>query len=236
LSGRDGINGKDGRDGIDGKDGAIGPQGESGMPGRDGIDGINGKDGNAGIDGKDGMPGEPGPQGERGLDGKDGKFAALTLWKRGVHYESQLVTHKGSTYCARCDTAEEPPHEDWSLVAARGQDAPIGEIRGLFDAETTYNKLDLVAFNGCEWRAVKDNPGPLPGPGWALSAKQGKRGDKGERGERGEQGKEGRQGLPAPTLVKRRIDEFTLIDTLSDGSTVTCDLRPAFELYHGEAG
>jgi hypothetical protein len=39
----------------------------------------------------------------------------------------------------------------------------------------------VVAFNGSEWRAMVDDPGPLPGPGWMLGAK-GARGKRGERG------------------------------------------------------
>jgi hypothetical protein len=67
-----------------------------------------------------------------------------------------------------------------------------------------------------------------------LSAKQGKRGDKGERGDRGELGKEGKQGPPGPSVIERKLDGFTLIDTMSDGTIVVCDMRPAFEKYHGE--
>lgn len=60
-----------------------------------------------------------------------------------------------------------------------GVDAYPGEARGLYDAEATYRALDVVSLNGSEWRAKKDDPGPLPGDGWMLSAQKGKRGDKG---------------------------------------------------------
>jgi hypothetical protein len=45
--------------------------------------------------------------------------------------------------------------------------------------------MDVVSFNGSEWRAIVDNPGTLPGPDWMLGAKgaRGKRGDRGPPGE-----------------------------------------------------
>jgi hypothetical protein len=52
------------------------------------------------------------------------------------------------------------------------QPQPGGRTRGLFDPKTKdYRALDVVAFNGSEWRARYDNPGPLPGDGWVLGAK-----------------------------------------------------------------
>jgi hypothetical protein len=183
-------------------------------------------------DGAPGIPGAPGKDGKDGAEGRRGKFAAPRAWSEGaVHYEGDLVFLSGSTWCARRDTAKKPPHEDWAPVAQGGADAPVGEVRGLFDEAQTYRRFDLVAFNGSEWRARCDDPGPLPGDGWALSAKQGKRGDKGERGDRGEPG---RQGPAGPSVIERRIDGFRLVDTMSDGTTVVCDIRPAFELYDGE--
>ena len=53
----------------------------------------------------------------------------------------------------------------------RGLDAYPGEARGLWDVKADYRAMDVVAANGSEWRAVKDNPGDLPGPGWVLGAK-----------------------------------------------------------------
>lgn len=61
-------------------------------------------------------------------------------------------------------------------VPKDGKDAYPGEARGLFDPRSTYRALDVVSLNGCEWRAKTDNPGPLPGDGWMLSAQRGKPG------------------------------------------------------------
>lgn len=62
-----------------------------------------------------------------------------------------------------------PPAKD-------GKDAYPGQARGLFDPDGSYRALDVVSLNGCEWRAKHDNPGPLPGDGWMLSAQRGKPG------------------------------------------------------------
>ena len=48
---------------------------------------------------------------------------------------------------------------------APGADAYAGQARGLHDPSASYRALDIVSMNGCEWRAIRDNPGPLPGDG-----------------------------------------------------------------------
>jgi len=184
-----------------------------------------GERGEQGIPGES-VIGEAGPIGPIGPSGPPGKFSALRVWQRGVHYESDLVTHDGSTYCAMRDTAEEPPHDDWALVAARGEQGItpyVGEVCGLYKIGQQYRKFDIVVFNGAEWRAKKDNPGPLPGDGWALSAQKGDRGNKGERGERGEKGI---PGTPAPKITQWEVRGFHAIPILSDGT-----LGPALDLY-----
>lgn len=97
--------------------------------------------------------------------------------------------------------------------------------------------MDVVAFNGSEWRAVRDDPGPLPGDGWMLGAKgvKGKPGDRGEKGERGERGMSGPQGLPGVSVVKAVMVDYDVVFHLSDGTRLTCDLLPAIERYYQEA-
>jgi HK97 family phage portal protein len=63
----------------------------------------------------------------------------------------------------------------------RGEPGYSGSARGLFDPAAQYRAMDVVTFNGSEWRAKIDAPGELPGPGWVLGAK----GSRGKRGERG---------------------------------------------------
>lgn len=237
--GEPGPAGEAGPPGDSGPQGEPGPAGEQGNPGPigpPGERGVQGEHGPAGPPGAIGPPGPPGERGERGLDGPPGKFVKPRVWERGIHYESQIITHGGSTYCAAKDTAEEPPHEDWLLIAGRGADAPVGDVRGLYDAEAAYRKFDLVSFNGAEWRAKRDDPGPLPGEGWAMSAKQGKGGQPGPRGERGERGAAGPAGAAAPRIIDWQIDGYKAAPIMSDGETgPPLDLRDFFALYHDEA-
>jgi integrin beta 3 len=154
-----------------------------------------------------------------------------------VHYERQVVAHDGSTYCAKRDTAATPPSDDWVLLARCGAagppglDAPIGEVCGLYQPTRVYRKFDLVSMNGSEWRAKREDPGPLPGDGWALSGQVGGRGKPGERGERGP------AGPPGPTIADWAIDEYRAVPIMSDGTLgAVLDIRGFFELYHGETG
>jgi hypothetical protein len=52
-------------------------------------------------------------------------------------------------------------------------------IVGTYDAEKTYQALDVVALNSSWFVAKRDNPGPCPGDGWQA-------GPSGRRGPRGE--------------------------------------------------
>ena len=105
----------------------------------------------------------------------------------------------------------------------------VGQARGLWIAAGGYRAMDLVAFNGCEWRALRDDPGSLPGEGWMLSAK-GVKGDKGERGVRGERGERGAPGPASerPTALAIK-DDGTLMLRWADGYELSCDLWPLLE-------
>lgn len=236
--GKDGVNGRDGKDGQDGRDGrdvedieviqtgdvaefrfTVGdmtsafevhlPRGEPGEPGRDG---------------------EPGPAGERGQDGKDGapgKLGIVRAWTDAVHYEGDVVAHAGSTWQALRDTGRAPPADDWICIAERGSDGQSARqlvFLGTWDAEATYEALNVVALNGASFVAKRNDPGPCPGEHWQLMAGQGKRGAPGLPGERGEKGERGEPGSP---VVALDIDSEGLLTlTNGDGSTVTCDLYP----------
>lgn len=105
----------------------------------------------------------------------------------------------------------------------------VGQARGLWIAEGGYRAMDLVAFNGCEWRALRDDPGTLPGDGWMLSAKAVK-GDKGERGVKGERGERGAQGPAGERPTRLAIkDNGTLMLMWADGYELSCDLWPLLE-------
>jgi hypothetical protein len=107
---------------------------------------------------------------------------------------------------------------------APGEAGPIGYVGracGRWNAEVSYRAMDVVALNGSEWRAIKDDPGPLPGNGWMLGAK-GVKGDKGVPGDKGV-GERGPQGLPgAPGqdgvgIADIVIEAGVLLIRLTDG-------------------
>lgn len=173
-----------------------GPAGERGLDGAAGRDGV---DGVPGRDGSCGLPGERGQDGERGAPGERG--------------EPGLVGEPGQ---------QGPPGER----GERGEAAYSGRALGRWNGDTKYRALDLVAFNGCEWRATVDDPGPLPPPpgttDWMLSAK-GVKGDKGVPGDKGDKGDRGERGLPGVAgpaglgLEDVQIDRGVLIFIRSDG-------------------
>jgi hypothetical protein len=141
--------------------------------------------------------------------------------------------HQGSTYCAGRDTGEEPPHDDWLLIASKGEagETPYaGDVCGLYRAGRQYRKFDVVVLNGAEWSAKKDDPGDLPGEGWALSAQKGERGNKGEKGERGERGI---PGAPALTITDWEVKGYQAVPVMSDGSLgPALNLRECFAQYN----
>ena len=101
---------------------------------------------------------------------------------------------------------------------------------GLYARTRPYRRFDRVPFHGSEWRARCDNPGPLPGDGWALSGQVGNRGRTGEKGDRGP------PGSPGPTITDWAIEEYRAAPIMSDGSTgAVLDVRAFFELFHAEA-
>jgi integrin beta 3 len=175
-------------------------------------------------EGEPGKDGEPGPRGDAG---PEGKLPIVAAWTDDVQYEGAVRTHAGGTWQALRDTAREPPHTDWACLSApgaNGKDAQAFVIRGTWDAEATYEALNVVALNGASFVAKRENPGPCPGEGWQLMAAQGKRGAPGERGAPGGKGD---RGPPGPGVVSLSIDDEALATlTNADGSVVTCDFYP----------
>jgi hypothetical protein len=230
VDGKDGAPGERGApgpDGIPGEKGEAGDPGADGAPGADGKDGVSGPAGERGANGADGVPGERGEPGERGTDGAPGKLPIVRQWTDAVHYAGDVVGHAGATWQAARDTGREPPHDDWTLIAAAGRDGIDGRsfvVRGTWDETAAYRALDVVMLGGASFAARVDNPGTCPGEGWQLFAAQGKRGNPGERGAPGAKGDRGAPG-PAPTALSvDRDGMLTLVN--ADGSTVTCDLYP----------
>jgi hypothetical protein len=241
IKGDKGDPGEQGDPGLAGDPGEPGPPGESikgdkGDPGERGEPGppgesIRGDQGDPGppgesIKGDKGDKGDPGPPGEsikgdKGDPGPPGKFPGVKAWSRGVHYESDLTTHLGATWCALRDTAEEPPHEDWRLVAAAGMDGADGRspvVRGTWTENEQYRALDVVALGGAGFIARHDDPGRCPGEGWQMIASQGKQGKPGDPGAKG---------APGARLAAVTVDrDGQLSFRHEDGLVITCDLYP----------
>jgi integrin beta 3 len=240
--------GKEGRDGLS----LIGPEGPTGPAGLRGMAGASGERGEPGIKGDVGPrgdPGETGPvgsagasgaQGERGADGAPGKLPRVKHWQPDiVHYDGDVVRYDRGTYQALKDTSQRPDKaEDWICIASGGRDADVLQVRGTYDPDMKYQRLDVVAVNGGSFIARHDVPGPCPGEGWQLIARQGQRGVSGEKGERGERGLPGEPGKQL-TLKGWTIDRenFLAVPLLSDGSRgPTLELRGLFEQFQNDVG
>lgn len=221
VVGRDGTDGRDGRDGVDGKDG---------LPGSDGQDGRDGKDGLDGQDGKSVLPedfsfelvgrslrisvADKASEVELPIPVYQGEFDTSK-----TYVDNDLVKMEGSLWIRS--------EGEWQLAAVRGEDgdkgdpgepgkdAYPGQAKGLYDPEGEYRAMDVVSHNGSEWRAKVDNPGPLPGLDWMLSASKGKRGDIGKQGVPGKDG---------VSPVAQYVRGNTLVTTLSDGTEFASEL------------
>lgn len=97
---------------------------------------------------------------------------------------------------------------------------PALKFRGrrTWSEKATYSALDVVMLDGASFFALYDDPGPCPGEGWQLMARQGKAGSPGIRGERGP------AGPGAESLTVSEDGVLTL--SLDNGSIITCDLYP----------
>ena len=185
-----------------------------------------------------GATGPPGPAGLRGEQGLPGKLPLVKLWMpETVYYAGDVVAYDGGTFQAMCDTGQPPSHAHWICLATSGRDGKSIAVRGTFDQSVSYRRLDVVALNGGSFIALKDAPGPCPGPGWQLIASQGKRGAAGENGERGPPGPRGDAGASGVTIREWKIDRTRYVATpiMSDGSEgPPLELRALFEQFISE--
>lgn len=168
------------------------------------------------------------PPAEPGKEGPPGKLPVAKAWSDGVTYEAEVRTHNGALWQAIRDTGKEPgENDDWICLAAageKGKDADEIEVRGTYDPEAEYKRLNIVALNGGAFIARKDNPGLCPGEDWQQIAMRGKPGEKGLRGAKGEKGDPGDPGPGVLHLAVNDMGLFTLVN--GDGSTIDCDLYP----------
>jgi hypothetical protein len=172
----------------------------------------------------------------RGPAGPAGKLPIAKEWQRErVHYEGSVVTYDGGSYQALCDTGEAPDNEaHWQCLAAPGRDAKSIRHRGTFKEDSEYPAFDAVALNGGSFLALRDKPGPCPGPGWQLLAAAGKRGVAGEKGPQGERGPKGEQGESGISIARWKLDRerYIAIPVMSDGTNgPPLELRGLFEQF-----
>ena len=97
-----------------------------------------------------------------------------------------------------------------ATVKAAIETALARRIRGTHDSKAEYFANDMVAKDGGTFVARRNNPGPCPGDGWQLMARQGARGIAGERGP---------PGRDALTIKSWKVDRqhFLVIPVMSDG-------------------
>ena len=111
-----------------------------------------------------------------------GKVPIARAWKpESVTYAGAFVTDEGSTWQAVRDTAKRPGEsEDFVLIALAGKDGRDGRsiaLRGEYDPQESYTRLDVVTKAGSCWVALRDNPGVLGhSDGWLLLTAHGERG------------------------------------------------------------
>jgi hypothetical protein len=167
-----------------------------------------------------------------------GKLPLVKLWiPETVYYEGDVVAYDGGTFQAKRDTGQPPSHADWVCLATAGRDGKTIAVRGTFAETAEYRRLDVVALNGGSFIALKDAPGPCPGPGWQLMASQGRRGGAGGKGERGLPGPRGDAGASGATIVGWKIDRERYVATpaMSDGRDgPPLELRALFEQFLSE--
>jgi hypothetical protein len=118
--------------------------------------------------------------------------------------------------------------------AVRGISAPERwfKLRGEYREGGTYNRLDVVGCDGSWFVAKCDDAGACPGRDWM----RGPVGEPGLRGERGLRGSKGERGRDAPKFASWDVDRvnYRAVAKMSDGSTMTLELRPLFEQFISE--
>ena len=122
-----------------------------------------------------GVPGEPGAQGASA-------YTWRGAWAAGEYAQNDVVSHGGSSYVASQTTTNEPPHEDWTLLAAKGDDGEPGAPgaqgasaytwRGAW-AAGEYAQNDVVSHGGSSYVASQTTTNEPPHEDWTLLAAKG---------------------------------------------------------------
>jgi hypothetical protein len=142
--------------------------------------------------------------------------------------ESRLLEQQQSERAVLAEVIASLQREFAATAKRIVSEAMEKRIRGTYAPNNKYELGDLVALDGASFMAKFTGPGPCPGPGWQLVARQGARGIAGAKGERGE---------AAPRISGWRVDveRFTATPIMSDGSFAPAlELRSLFEKYNEE--
>ena len=98
-------------------------------------------------------------------------------------------------------------------------------LKGTYDPDITYSKLDIVRYQGSSYCAKKDTNGNLPTDTefWQLIAEKGEKGEQGEKGATGDMGATGNGIADVQKTSSSGItDTYTI--TFTDGTTFDFDI------------
>jgi hypothetical protein len=169
-----------------------------------------------------------------------GKLPIARAWSpETVTYQGGFVVHDGACWQAIQDTAQRPGGCDWVNVARAGRDGRDGaslNLRGPYDVDERYDRLDVVEFGGDAFVARRNGPGICPGEDWLPLSARGPKGDKGETGPRGSKGNRGPSGAK---IAEWRINRecFVAVPFFSDGTAgPPLRLRDLFQEFLNQTG
>jgi hypothetical protein len=108
-------------------------------------------------------------------------------------------------------------------------------LRGEYDPQESYTRLDVVTKAGSCWVALRDNPGVLgQSDGWLLLTAHGERGERGAPGVRGHKGDRGPSGAKLHSWQLDR-GRYRVSPLMADGEVgPMLELRGLFEQFFEE--
>ena len=165
------------------------------------------------------------------LEERARRFKLATTGTEGWenYFQSLIMQERDFILALMAETVAWLQREARDEVKAAIDQAFAMRIRGTFDPKAKYNLGDVVAHDGASFIARRNDPGPLPGGGWQLFARQGSRGIAGPAGPRGPMG---------ATITGWILDRenFRVTPKMSDGSLgPPLELRALFEDGHSDA-
>ena len=159
------------------------------------------------------------------LEQRARRFKLATTGMEGWenYFQSLIMQERDFFLDVMAETIAQLQRQVITETKAAIETALARRIRGTHDPKAEYCANDLVAKDGASFVAKRNNPGPLPGDGWQLLARQ---------GARGHVGPQGIAGKDAPRIVKWELDvaSYTATPIMSDGTKGPgLELRALFE-------